>query len=88
MVWEKRPAEGVLDNVVAPADYIDWARLNSSFESIAAYTPLTVDLTGVGDPVKLPAAAVSPAFFDVFRTRPQFGRSFRPRRASSATREL
>ncbi len=78
MVWEKRPAEGVLDNVVAPADYIDWARLNSSFESIAAYTPLTVDLTGVGDPVKLPAAAVSPAFFDVFRTRPQFGRSFRP----------
>ena len=38
---------------------------------------MTVDLTGVGDPVKLPAAAVSPAFFDVFRTRPQFGRSFR-----------
>jgi predicted permease len=81
MVWEKRPAEGVLDNVVAPADYIDWARLNSSFESIAAYTPLTVDLTGVGDPVKLPAAAVSPAFFDVFRTRPQFGRSFRTEEA-------
>ena len=78
MVWEKRPAEGVLDNVVAPADYVDWAKLNSSFESIAAYTPLTVDLTGVGDPVKLPAAAVSPAFFDVFRTRPQLGRSFRP----------
>ena len=77
MVWEKRPAEGVLDNVVAPADYVDWAKLNSSFESIAAYTPLTVDLTGVGDPVKLQAAAVSPAFFDVFRTRPQFGRSFR-----------
>ena len=78
MVWEKRPAEGVLDNVVAPADYVDWAKLNSSFESIAAYTPLTVDLTGVGDPVKLPAAAVSPAFFDVFRTRPELGRSFRP----------
>ena len=89
MVWEKRPAEGVLDNVVAPADYVDWAKLNTSFESIAAYTTVTVDLTGVGEPVKLPAAAVSPPFFDVLRTtaaaRPQpSGR----KRASSATSEL
>ena len=78
MVWEKRQAEGVLDNVVAPADYVDWAKLNTTFESIAAYTTVTVDLTGVGEPVKLPAAAVSPAFFDVLRTRPQLGRTFRP----------
>jgi putative ABC transport system permease protein len=78
MVWEKRQAEGVLDNVVAPADYVDWAKLNATFESIAAYTPITVDLTGVGEPVRLAGAAVSPAFFDVFRTRPQFGRTFRP----------
>jgi predicted permease len=88
MVWEKRPAEGVLDNVVAPADYVDWAKLNSSFESIAAYTPLTVDLTGVGDPVKLPAAAVSPAFFDVFRTRPELGRSFRPEEGIVGTQRV
>jgi len=77
MVWEKRQAEGVLDNVVAPADYVDWAKMNTTFESIAAYTPMTVDLTGVGEPVRLPAAAVSPAFFDVFRTRPELGRTFR-----------
>ena len=35
MVWEKRAAEGVMNNVVAPADYLDWTRLNTVFESMA-----------------------------------------------------
>ena len=31
MVWEKRTREGVNNNTVSPADYLDWARLNTSF---------------------------------------------------------
>ncbi len=76
MVWEKRQAEGVLDNVVAPADFVDWAKMNTVFESMAAFAPSSVDLTGVGEPVRLPAGAVSPAFFDVFKVRPFLGRTF------------
>jgi putative ABC transport system permease protein len=76
MVWEKRQAEGVLDNLVAAADYMDWARMNTVFESTAAYTPTTRDLTGAGDPARLGAGAVSPAFFDVFRVKPGMGRAF------------
>ena len=30
MIWEKRQAEGVLDNFVAAADYMDWARMNTT----------------------------------------------------------
>ena len=78
MVWEKRPAEGVLDNVVAPADFVDWARMNTAFEAMAAMIPTTADLTGSGEPVRLSAAAVSPAFFDVLRVRLALGRNFRP----------
>ena len=35
-VWEKRQREGVLNNVVAPADFIDWSKMNGAFEAMAA----------------------------------------------------
>jgi putative ABC transport system permease protein len=76
MVWEKRPAEGVLDNVVAPADYLDWASMNTVFDSMAGMTTITADLTGNGEPIRLGAAAVGPSFFDVLRVRPLLGRTF------------
>ena len=81
-VWEKRPAEGVLDNVVAPADFIDWARMNTVFEDMAAYAGITADLTGVGEPIRLAAAGVSPPFFDILRVQPALGRSFRREEAA------
>jgi predicted permease len=76
MVWEKRAAEGVFDNVVAPADYLDWARMNTVFESTAGVLSVTFDLTGSGEPVRLFAGLVSPPFFDVLGIRPVLGRSF------------
>jgi putative ABC transport system permease protein len=76
MVWEKRPTEGVLDNVAAPADYVDWEKMNTVFASMAAMSPITADLTGAGEPVRLFAAGVTPAFFDVLRVRPMLGRGF------------
>jgi putative ABC transport system permease protein len=81
MVWEKRPAEGVLDNYVAPADYLDWARLNTVFSTTGAFIATTLDLTGEGEPVRLSGARVSPGFFDVFGVTPALGRSFRPNEA-------
>ena len=77
-IWEKRQAEGVLDNVVAPADFLDWAKQNSTFDSMAAQLTLTGDLTGSGEPQRLFVSAVSPAFFSVLRVRPLLGRDFRP----------
>ena len=67
MLWEKREAEGVMKNSVSAADYLDWARTAQSFSAMAAFTEVTADLTGEGDPEKLPVAAVSSPFFDVLR---------------------
>jgi putative ABC transport system permease protein len=76
MVWEKRAAEGVMNNSVSAADYMDWARLATSFSAMAAFTEVTSDLTGEGDPEKLPLLAVSPPFFQVFGIAPLHGRTF------------
>lgn len=80
-VWEKRQREGVFNNVVSPADFLDWSRMNGAFEAMAAYSPATVDLTGAGEPVRLFAGLVSAPFFDILRTPPVLGRSFRSEEA-------
>ena len=84
-VWEKRQREGVLNNVVAPADFLDWSKMSGAFEAMAAFTPVTADLTGSGEPVRLFAGGVSTPFFDILRVTPVLGRSFRPEEARSAS---
>jgi putative ABC transport system permease protein len=76
MLWEKREAEGVMNNSVSPADYLDWSRMATSFTSMAAFTEVTADLTGEGEPEKFPLATVSAPFFDVLGVRPLLGRTF------------
>jgi putative ABC transport system permease protein len=77
-LWEKRPAEGVMDMVVSPADFADWSKMATSFESMAAMSVVPADLTGVGEPVRLFVGAVTTQFFDVLRVNPMLGRGFRP----------
>ena len=76
-IYEKRPAEGSFTNNVSPADYLDWARLNQSFVSIAAFSETAADLTGGGEPERLAGAGVTAAFFDVFGVGAVHGRTFR-----------
>ena len=77
MVWEKRPTEGVLTNVVSPADFLDWRRRQQPFERIAAAaTESTATLTGQGDAVQIGVGVVSADFFDVLGVRMMRGRTF------------
>jgi predicted permease len=77
MLWEKRPAEGVFDNVVSPADYKDWAAQATSFTAVAAEVESTADLAGGGDPERVVMGAATAHLFDVFRMSAVHGRTFR-----------
>jgi predicted permease len=82
MIWEKRPTEGVFDNVVSPADFLDWQHMQQAFDAIAGMTPVTADLTGAGEPVRLSAGFVSPPFFDILGVKLPLGRTFRSEEAT------
>ena len=63
-------------NVIAPANYFDWIERSRSFEATAAFVPEDVNLSELGDAERIPAARVSPSFFDVLRVGPVAGRTF------------
>ncbi len=78
MVWEKRLREGVMNNVVSPADYLDWRKRNTVFENMAGYAGGQANLTGDGEPTVVPAASIGWSFFDILSVRPELGRTFQP----------
>jgi hypothetical protein len=47
-----------------------------SFQSVAAFTNDTFNLTGHGDPVQVAVGRVSPSFFGMLGVEPQLGRIF------------
>ena len=58
--------------------YREWRAATRAFEQLAILGPQTYDLKGVGDPVRLNGARVSPGLFAMLGVAPALGRSFRP----------
>src|SRR4051812_699357 len=71
-LWEENKPRGWYKNVVAPANYLDWAEQNKTFSGIAAYTDYatTVTLLGAGEPRQLTATLVTGNFLDVLQVKP------------------
>ncbi len=59
-------------------NFLDWVRHNRSFSSLAAYRPYDYDLTGTGEPERVPAEMVSADFFSTLGVKPVIGRLFVP----------
>lgn len=73
VIWETS-SRNQRSSVTAP-NYLDWRDQNRAFEQIAAAAGASFNLTGGGDPQRLPGARVSANYFDVLGTKPVAGRS-------------
>ena len=61
---------------VSQAGFNAYREQNRSFETIAIYSNTATNLTGDGEPERLPTATVTADFFKVFGVTPQLGRTF------------
>jgi putative ABC transport system permease protein len=76
VLTETPPGKPELPNTVAPANYLDWAAQNRSFEQMAGFEWWGMALTSRGYPEHLLALRVSKEFFGLLRAKAMLGRTF------------
>ena len=75
-VWETRLQHQWNQVSFTEGNFWDIRAGNKTFEEMAAFHPLTLNLTGFGDPEQVSAGMVSAGFFRVLGSRPVLGRDF------------
>jgi putative ABC transport system permease protein len=78
VIWETKPAMGILQEFVSPPNYRDWVAQNRSFDQIGALRAQPSILTGGQLPERVETALVSPSLLDMLGAKVTLGRNFRP----------
>ncbi|HKR14164.1 MAG TPA: ABC transporter permease [Pyrinomonadaceae bacterium] len=78
ILWEDASFVGFPRNTPAPANYVDWKNQAQSFADVAATHESSMNLTGDGEPERVPTRRVTANFFSLLGVQPLIGRSFLP----------
>ena len=65
-----------LPPILTNGTYLAWRDAPATIESLGAWAPGTVTLTGAGDPQRLRVVSITPSVFELLRTRPEIGSPF------------
>ncbi len=78
VVWltNRNPTLGVTGAFLNPADILDFREQSQSFERIAAWGTLPLNLYGAKTPERVEGIYVTPNFFRTLGVQPQLGRDF------------
>jgi predicted permease len=78
-LWATSPTIGFSGpGTLTDPDYMEWRKQNHVFSEIAAFRGQPSNLTGLGEPVRLTGATISPSLFRVLDVNPALGRAFTP----------
>jgi putative ABC transport system permease protein len=77
-IYEKRPKQGRIRNVVSSPDFLDWRKQNRVFDGIAAVTGVGFTYAGSEGPENLIGAQGTAELFRVLGVKPALGRDFLP----------
>ncbi len=75
-LWEFPPGYGRTE--LSPADYRDWKRMSTVFETMGVSRGLSVNMIGQGDPELLEGAAMTADVLPMLGVQPLIGRLFTP----------
>ncbi len=75
-VWEHTPSLGIVQNQMAPANYFDLRNHNQVFTDVGAFTDLSMNLTGAGEPERLDGQMMTASVFSLLGVQPAVGRTF------------
>jgi putative ABC transport system permease protein len=81
MIWGTLLKSGFDQMPVSAADYLEWKRQARSFDQMSvafAIPEFGLNISGVGDPERVPAALASKEFLPALGIKPIVGRDFRP----------
>ena len=77
-LYQDQSYRGYTRTELSPANYRDWKAMSTSFQSMAAYHTISVNLVGQGEPERLDGASVEADFFPTLGIHPLIGRIFTP----------
>jgi predicted permease len=75
-LWQEQPARGYSRMELSPANYRDWEAMTTSFEGMAAFTDISANVVGEGEPQRLEGTATTAGLFSVLGASPALGRDF------------
>jgi predicted permease len=75
-IWEDQGRIGYSRSEPSPANFHDWQRMATSFESMGAYSSVSINLGGTDRPERLDGAAVTAGLLEMLGARPAVGRLF------------
>ena len=77
-IWGQMPSRGIPIHFVPFADFFEWRERCGAFESMSAYRPASMNLTGRGEPQRLSCLWVNADFFRMIGVPLMHGRGFLP----------
>jgi putative ABC transport system permease protein len=77
-LWESNLAQRQPESPVSVPNFQDWQRQHSSFEEVAALEMATYNITGSGEPQRVPSARITTNLISMLGVAPALGRTFLP----------
>jgi putative ABC transport system permease protein len=78
VVWENNRSASRPNNVISPVNFCDWRDQAKSFDQMAAFFDVPLNLTGVGEPEEVPSQLANPNLFALLGVEAALGRTFTP----------